>query len=143
MNDVNEIHPLSYVDVWEVFFMREIRLLVLSILFGGAFIRLFPVHKGESISDLIVGAVLSPGGFFVASAFFIAGFILQGKVIKVEIQALRDRKPRYILMFAHLLSILALTWVGWVHACIFISISCVYGMISLDLKREGGRHVDH
>jgi hypothetical protein len=143
MNDVNEIHPLSYVDVWEVFFMREIRLLVLSVLFGGAFIRLFPVHKGETISDLIVGAVLSPGGFFVASAFFIAGFILQGKVIKVEIQALRDRKPRYILMFTHLLSIFALTWVDWVHACVFISISCVYGMISLDLKREGGRHVGH
>ena len=123
--------------------MREIRLLVLSVLFGGAFILLFPVHKGETISDLIVGAVLSPGGFFVASAFFIAGFILQGKVIKVEVQAIRNRKPRYFLMFIHFLSIIALTWMGWVHACVFIFVTCIYGMISLDLKREGGRHVDH
>ncbi len=125
------------------FFMREIRLLVVSLLFGGAFIGLFPVHKGETISDLIVGSVLSPGGFFLASAFFIAGFVFQGKVIKVEIQSFREGKPRFGLMLLHLMVILGLSWIGWVHASLFLFVSCIYGMISLDLKREGGRHVDH
>jgi hypothetical protein len=128
-----------------IFLMHYAVRLTGTFLLGYLFIKWFPDVKIHHASDVIVELVLHPVEFFAASIVFIFGFIVQGNLLKFEIfyvlRLFKGNVHRELLIVPiHACMIYGLTIFGLWETLFFSFLAVFYGIISLDLRRQGGHH---
>ena len=114
-----------------------------SFIMGYLFIKWFP--NVEENSEVIIQLVLNPVQFFAASTAFMIGLMLQGSLLKIELYSIfllfsgKLHKGLYMIPI-HVAMIYLLTFFGIWQAMIFSISAAIYGIISIDFHRQGGRH---
>ncbi|WP_175991176.1 hypothetical protein [Bacillus sp. Marseille-Q1617] len=119
--------------------------LVGTFLMGYLFIKWFPDVESHQTSDVIVELVLHPVEFFAASIVFIFGLVVQGNLMKFEfyylIRLFKGHLHKELMIIpVHASMIYGLTLFGLWETLFFSFLAVFYGIISLDLRRQGGHH---
>jgi hypothetical protein len=128
-----------------IFLMHFAARLIGTFILGYLFIKWFPDFEAHHTSDVIVGLVLHPVEFFAASIVFILGLIVQGSLMKVELfYVIRlfkgDIHKELMIVPVHVCMIYGLALIGMWETLFFSIVAVFYGIISLDLRRQGGHH---
>ncbi|XXM74145.1 hypothetical protein ACQ0QQ_09855 [Lysinibacillus sphaericus] len=116
-----------------------------SFILGYLFIKWFPEIESAEASGVITELVLHPVEFFASSIMFIFGFIVQGSLVKAEclfiIRLSKGNVHKELLIVpVHACMIYGLSMFGIWETLFFSFLAVFYGIISLDLRRQGGHH---
>jgi hypothetical protein len=127
------------------FLMHYIFRLISSFILGYLFIKWFPEIESNEASGVIIELVLHPVEFFASSIMFILGFIVHGNLIKAECLFFIRLSKGYVhkellIIPAHAGMIYGLSLFGIWETLFFSFLAVFYGIISLDLRRQGGHH---
>jgi hypothetical protein len=125
--------------------MHNMFRLIGSFILGYLFIKWFPEIESNQASEVIIELVLHPVEFFASSIMFILGFIVQGRLVKDECLLLLRLSKGYfhkelLIVPFHVCMIYGLSLFGLWGALFFSFLAVFYGIISLDLRRQGGHH---
>lgn len=117
--------------------------LMVGFLCGVLMIKWFPITFPINPSELFVSFVFHPLEFFAACIMFIIGFIMNGKIIKriamVLIEAVKQRNlPSLEICLGVVLLVIQVFLLkeGFWQTLALLSFSFVYGMISIDFRKE-------
>ncbi len=125
--------------------MHYIYRLIGSFILGYLFIKWFPEIESNEASGVIIELVLHPVEFFASSIMCVLGFIVQGTLVKAEclflIRMSKGNLHKELLIVpVHACMIYGLSLFGIWETLIFSFLAVFYGIISLDLRRQGGHH---
>ncbi|RIW28009.1 hypothetical protein D3H55_22400 [Bacillus salacetis] len=124
--------------------LRTILKVALSFLAGYLFINWCPVITLIRVSDMIVEFVLNPVRFFASSIAFMAAVLISAELIKNEasmiLNLFQGNCSAEILVFPiHLAGVYYLSTIGLWQTMLLLSLSIVYGMISIDFSGNSRR----
>lgn len=113
-------------------------LMLISFLCGYLTIKWTTITHPFVVSDFLVGLVVNPLKFFLASISLFIGVIISGKQIRIILATKRMGKhhkylrlilyPEFIGLFVIFFFLFRL---GWEQTLVFFSLSIVYGIISV------------
>lgn len=108
---------------------------------GYILIKWITIPQPFVLSDFLIGLVMNPLKFFVASVVYFIGFLITGRVIcELILRTRKKRKKREksgLALFFEYLFLLIIFFLlfnlGWQQTLVFFSLSLFYGMISMEL----------
>ena len=119
--------------------------LIMTFLLGYLFITWFPASERFDKPEFIVELVLNPVQFFAASIAFMVGLMVQGNVLKAEmfsiLQLINGKLHKELMIIPfHTGVLFVLSGYGVWQTMIFSCLAFIYGIISLDFRRQGGHN---
>ena len=123
--------------------MLKVAYVIVGYICGYLTIQWIPISEPFQLSSFIIQLILHPLNFLRAMLSFFIGFLVNSILIRVAIEQtyafIKKKKINVfelLICYSVLLSFYQLFQYGFWQTLVFLTFALIYGMISVDLKRN-------
>ncbi|MCH1624777.1 hypothetical protein [Fredinandcohnia quinoae] len=116
---------------------------IIGFISGYLFILFVPIDHSFKLSSLFIQFIVNPFFFFIVMICFLIGFLTNSILIKGIIEGtyklfkgFNVSIPQLLMCYSVLISYLFLFILGWLQTFLLLVFSLIYGIISVDFKKD-------